>query len=63
MLRVGQIIYGYCGGLWGNEGLVHQERRVEAIGVDWVVVRDDGGTPDFFAGNPDELLQYTGRDQ
>lgn len=58
MLRIGHVIHGYCGGIWGNEALVYEERRVEALGVDWVVVRNDGGAVEFYVGDPDELLEY-----
>ncbi len=36
-LAVGTLLYGYCGGLFGRDS--YDTKRVEAIGVDWVVVR------------------------
>ncbi|HDY66769.1 MAG TPA: hypothetical protein ENH85_03140 [Candidatus Scalindua sp.] len=45
-LQIGQILYGYCGGFFGRES--YEDKRIEAIGFDWVVVREiDGGGPDF----------------
>ncbi len=40
-LRVGQLIYGFCQGIFGRD---HYGRwRVEALGYDWIVVRDMDG--------------------
>jgi hypothetical protein len=39
-LRVGDVLYGYCGGEFGDS---YYDKRVEAIGTDWVVVRDAHG--------------------
>ena len=46
-LQIGQILYGYCGGFFGRNS--HEDKRIEAIGIDWVVVRDvySGGEPEF----------------
>lgn len=47
-LVVGQVLHGYCGGIFGRD---HYDcSRVEAIGPDWVVVRDDEGYPGFASG-------------
>lgn len=37
MLRVGDILYGYCGGSFGDS---YGPKRIEAIGADWVVARE-----------------------
>ncbi len=37
-MRVGQILYGYCGGFFGRVG--YDDKRIEALGFDWVVCRD-----------------------
>lgn len=58
VLRVGHTVYGYCGGLWGNDGLVYDTRRVEAIGEDWVILRDESGDAVAYWGDPESLLQY-----
>lgn len=59
-LRVGDMLYGYCGGAFGRDD--YDDKRVEAIGADWVVARhgewgmDEG--PDFFHGDPESLCRY-----
>lgn len=35
--EIGMILYGYCGGYFGNS---FDDKRVEAFGVDWIVVRE-----------------------
>lgn len=49
MLYVGQVITGYCGGVFGRDS--YGPKRVEASGYDWVVVRDEDGVP-AFASSP-----------
>lgn len=60
-LRVGQLLDGYCGGEFRlGPGTV----RVEAIGVDWVVVRavdvydTELANPQLYVGPPDDLMIY-----
>ena len=36
-LAVGMVFLGYCGGYFGRDA--YGEKRVEAFGADWVVVR------------------------
>ena len=61
-LQVGQILYGYCGGYFDR--VEYEDKRVEAIGADWVVVRGvESGKTDF-ATDMDgwtmrRLLEYT----
>lgn len=57
-LRVGDILYGFCGGSFGRDS--YEDKRVEAIGADWVVVREDGYPPSplMYAGNPEDLTEY-----
>jgi len=55
-LRVGDVLPGYCGGTFGRDA--YAEKRVEAIGSDWVVVRDETGTVYFGEGCPEDLVQY-----
>ena len=57
MIRIGTVLYGYCGGLFGRDS--YGRKRVEAIGHDWVVVRDERDTVDFFTGNPEDLEIYS----
>lgn len=60
-LRVGDILYGFCGGEFGRDS--YGDKRVEAIGADWVVVRGGGlldtDLPDLYHGDPEDLFQYT----
>lgn len=48
-LQIGQVLYGYCNGYFGRDS--YNNKRVEAIGYDWIVVRElsltDDGKPDF----------------
>lgn len=39
-LLVGQVLYGYCEGYFGRDS--YGNKRVEAVGVDWVVARENG---------------------
>lgn len=61
LLRIGQKLNGYCG---GEFVLGPDEVRVEAIGVDWVVVRaldtydTEWANPQLYVGNPDDLMRY-----
>jgi len=58
-LQVGQMLYGYCGGIFGRDH--YNDCRVEGTGVDWVVVRNESDDVDFASGMGihDELAQYT----
>jgi hypothetical protein len=38
LLPVGTKLYGYCNGFFGRNS--YNEKRVEAVGTDWVVARD-----------------------
>lgn len=47
-LRVGDALHGFCGGTFGRD---HYDCcHVEALGEDWVVVRDENGSVDFASG-------------
>ena len=37
MLQIGQILKGYCSGFFGNN---YEDKRIEALGIDWIVVRE-----------------------
>ena len=52
-MRVGQPINGFCQGMLGRDSF--GDRRVEALGHDWVVLRDNYGIAEFFHGVPEEL--------
>jgi len=60
------MLYGYCGGVFGRDHYNHC--RVEAVGVDWVVVRQvdfdcegQGPYPEFAQGDTihQDLEEYT----
>lgn len=46
---IGMMLYGYCEGYFGRDS--YGDKRIEAVGVDWLVVRacGDEGKPDFRA--------------
>ena len=56
VLRVGAKLEGYCSGAFGRE--YTNTYRVEAVGADWVVARNQKGTPYFFEGSPEFLLPH-----
>jgi len=47
-LQIGQKLYGYCGGYFSRDH--YDDCRIEAIGYDWVVVRNENGSVDFAEG-------------
>jgi len=58
MLRVGTMLYGYCGGNFSRDS--YEDKRVEALGSDWVVVRNaNSGLPEFADCAPEDLEEYT----
>lgn len=58
-LLVGTILYGYCGGYFGRDS--YEDKRVEAVGVDWVVTRNADGYVEFAYGETIHTLlaEYT----
>jgi len=44
VMFVGKLLYGYCGGYFGRDS--YDVKRIEAIGADWVVVRENS-RPNF----------------
>lgn len=55
-LRVGDVLYGFCQGSFGSDS--YSDKRVEAIGADWVIARDDAGRPVMYHGSPEDLTPY-----
>jgi hypothetical protein len=56
-IRVGEIFHGFCGGYFGRDS--YGCRRVEAVGVDWIVCRIETGYDEGrldFASGPDDIL-------
>lgn len=60
ILRVGDVLYGFCNGYFGRDS--YCDKRVEAIGADWVVARAtsefDVIQLHFYEGEPDFLCRY-----
>lgn len=47
-VKIGDKFYGRCDGYFNNEfSLSNEIREVEALGEDWIVVRNSNGFPDF----------------
>lgn len=50
-LAIGDVLHGFCGGYFGRD---HYDcTRIEAIGPDWLVARDEDGCLSFAAGSGD----------
>lgn len=56
-IRIGTLLRGFCHGAFGRDS--YADKRVEAIGVDWVVARATDGGVQVFYGSPDELADNT----
>lgn len=57
-IRVGTMLYGFCNGFFGRDS--YSNKRVEAVGADWVVVREENGNPnfaDFSQWNAQDVLE------
>lgn len=62
-LRIGDVLYGYCGGSFGRDS--YDDKRVEAIGSDWVVVRTGfygESSAGLYHGDPEDLCEYRTKD-
>jgi hypothetical protein len=55
-IRVGDTLYGFCGGSFDRES--YDNKRVEAIGADWLVARDEDGYVWLYRGAPEDLAEY-----
>lgn len=55
-IRVGARLYGFCGGSFGRDS--YDNKRVEAVGADWCVARQDDGEVVFSWGDPERLAEY-----
>ena len=60
MIRVGSKLKGYCGGEFGRDS--YDDKRVEAVGADWIVAREEDGTPVFAWCSPDDLMDFLDKD-
>ncbi len=54
-LEVGDQLLGYCGGYFG---LSYQDKRIEALGPDWLVARGENGCVHTFVGDLSDLIEY-----
>ena len=53
MLHVGQTLYGYCQGMFDRDS--YEAKRIEAIGFDWVVCRDEDGVIHFASSRGESI--------
>jgi hypothetical protein len=68
-LQIGELLYGFCGGYFGRDS--YGTKRVEAVGIDWVVAREEGSgevvlatpTDSDIEGFHDHLRQLSDRDK
>lgn len=59
MIHVGTILQGFCRGYFGRDS--YEDKRVEAVGVDWVVARGiNSGEVGFTSTSPEELSKALG---
>ena len=56
MIRVGDLLYGFCGGYFGQDS--YDDKRVEAVGAGWIVARDWSGHVWLYEGVPEDLERY-----
>ncbi|MFG1794208.1 hypothetical protein [Nocardia sp. NPDC049149] len=56
-IRIGTLLRGFCHGAFGRDS--YDDKRVEAIGADWVVARETDGSVQVFYGSPEELANCT----
>ena len=45
MSNIGKILKGFCNGYFGRDS--YSNKRIEAEGIDWIVVRYDSGDVAF----------------
>lgn len=57
VIRVGTVLYGFCHGAFGRDS--YGDKRVEAIGADWVVAREDNNSVNVYYGSPEQLAYNT----
>jgi hypothetical protein len=55
-LKVGDVIYGFCGGEFGSSS--YGPRLVIHVAPDWVVYREDARYG-LWVGNPADLVPHT----
>lgn len=56
-LTIGDVLTGHCDGVFGQDS--YAPRQIEAVGSDWIVVRDlEDGEAMFHTGDLAVLLPY-----
>ena len=53
MIYIGTVLYGYCEGYFGRDS--YADKRIEAFGADWIVVRESD-KPNFVSFNTNEEM-------
>lgn len=53
-LAIGAMLHGFCGGHFGRDS--YRDKRVEAVGADWVVAREASSSKALFYSGPLEFL-------
>ena len=51
---VGTVLYGYCNGYFGRDS--YADKRIEAVGTDWIVARDEYGKIHFADFDSQKLM-------
>lgn len=54
------MLRGFCGGAFGRDS--YTDKRIEAMGSDWIVVREVNGRADFYQGDLRFLFEYLDED-
>lgn len=62
-LLPGDLLIGFCGGAFGRDA--YFDKTVEAVGEDWIVIRDVDGRPEFASGEDihSRLWEYCERNE
>ena len=60
-LTPGDLIHGYAYGAFGRDS--YDCRRIEAVGPDWIVTRDDTGATEFVSNRRSLELCQQARDE
>lgn len=48
------VLYGYCNGYFGRDS--YGDKRIEVVGYDYIVCRNDEGYPEFLSGEKNKQL-------
>lgn len=57
MIQAGDCLRGFCEGVFGRDS--YADKRVEAVGYDWVVARNlESYSPEFARVDPESLRPF-----